>query len=105
MKKVFIALSVLLCGCAAVKGHDQCADGLSCQKNTRAGEASESLHKRRLVSMPSFENLWVCEVEASSKIFTGVGSSRDEAFRSARDTCAFHFQTSYCTRAECKPAQ
>jgi hypothetical protein len=105
MKKVLLALCVFFCGCAAMHGPDRCADALSCRKDARTGESGESTHKRRLVSMPSFENLWVCEVEASSKIFTGVGSSRDEAFRSARDTCAFHFQTSYCTRAECKPAR
>jgi hypothetical protein len=45
---------------------------------------------------------WVCEVEANSRVFTGVGQSQDEAVRSARETCGSHFQASYCTKADCK---
>lgn len=48
------------------------------------------------------KNTWVCEVEASRKVFTGVGASQDEALRSAKDTCGSHFQASYCTQTECK---
>lgn len=45
---------------------------------------------------------WVCEVEANSKIFTGVGLSREEALGSARATCGSHFEASYCEKADCK---
>jgi hypothetical protein len=45
---------------------------------------------------------WVCEVEANSKVFTGVGGTREEALGSARSTCGSHFQASYCTKADCK---
>ena len=45
---------------------------------------------------------WVCEVEASSKIFTGVGVTKDEALGSAKANCGAHFQASYCTKADCK---
>ncbi len=45
---------------------------------------------------------WVCEVEASAKIFTGVGSTRADADRSARETCGAHFQASYCTQTDCR---
>lgn len=45
---------------------------------------------------------WMCEVEASSKIFTGTGRSREEALGSARSTCGSHVEASYCSKAECK---
>lgn len=45
---------------------------------------------------------WVCEVEASSKVFTGTGLSREEALGLARSTCVSHFQASYCTESSCK---
>ena len=45
---------------------------------------------------------WVCEVEAESKVFTGVGVTRDEALGSARATCGSHIQASNCTKADCK---
>jgi hypothetical protein len=45
---------------------------------------------------------WVCEVEANSKIFTGVGATRDEALGSAKSTCGSHFQASYCNKSDCK---
>lgn len=45
---------------------------------------------------------WVCEVEANSRVFTGVGVTRDEALDSARATCGSHFQASYCTKSDCK---
>lgn len=45
---------------------------------------------------------WVCEVEASAKIFTGVGPTRSDADRSARETCGAHFQASYCSQSDCR---
>ncbi len=45
---------------------------------------------------------WVCEVEANSKIFTGVGASQQAAVHSAQSTCGSHFQASYCHHAECR---
>lgn len=45
---------------------------------------------------------WVCEVEANSKIFTGVGGTRDEALGSARSTCGSHFRASYCQKSDCR---
>lgn len=47
---------------------------------------------------------WVCEVEASSKIFTGVGGTQTEALGSARANCGSHFQSSYCTKSDCRQA-
>ncbi len=45
---------------------------------------------------------WVCEVEASSKVFTGTGLSREEALSLARNTCVSHFQASICTESSCR---
>jgi ribosomal protein L16/L10AE len=45
---------------------------------------------------------WVCEVEASQKIFTGMGVSQEEASKAAHTTCASHLQASYCRKTECK---
>ncbi len=45
---------------------------------------------------------WVCEVEAQSKVFTGIGGTRDEALVSARSNCGSHFQASSCNKADCK---
>lgn len=45
---------------------------------------------------------WVCEVEANSKVFTGVGVSREEATGSAKASCGSHMQASYCEKADCK---
>ena len=56
---------------------------------------------RHLQSVPA-SPAWVCEVEASAKVFTGVGGSLEEATRSAKDTCGAHFQSSSCTHTECK---
>lgn len=64
-------------------------------------EASAPLTMPTPVREPSAVS-WVCEVEAESKIFTGIGSTRDEAFASARSTCGSHFQASYCTKADCR---
>lgn len=50
------------------------------------------------------EPSWVCEVESSSKIFTGVGISETEAAGAARSTCSSHFQARSCERAECRIA-
>jgi hypothetical protein len=45
---------------------------------------------------------WVCEVEASSKVFTGVGITQTQALGSARANCGSHFQASYCTKSDCR---
>jgi hypothetical protein len=45
---------------------------------------------------------WVCEVEASSKVFTGVGVTQTQALGSARAHCGSHFQASYCTKSDCR---
>lgn len=45
---------------------------------------------------------WICEVEASSKIFTGMGITREEALSSARSSCGSHLQASSCQNADCK---
>lgn len=46
--------------------------------------------------------LWVCEVEASQKVFTGVGPDLAEATEAAKTSCSSHFRASYCRKAECK---
>lgn len=95
----------------------------SCQGDARAQlflsyhEGFESVRARRLAQgrgpagtlrvkdgygVPSGKRSWVCEVEASQKIFTGEGLSRQEAVSAARNTCSSHFQSSYCRKAECK---
>lgn len=51
--------------------------------------------------LPS-SSAWVCEVEASEKIFTGIGSSKTDALDAALNTCASHLQASYCQKTECK---
>lgn len=69
------------------------------QKSLAAIEELEA--NRTLQSVPAAP-AWVCEVEASAKVFTGVGGSLEEATRSAKDTCGAHFQSSSCTQTECK---
>ena len=60
------------------------------------GEATPS------VLNPVKPSSWVCEVEANSKVFTGIGSTREEALGSARTNCGSHVQANYCTKADCK---
>lgn len=45
---------------------------------------------------------WVCEIEANSKVFTGVGYSQEEAMQSAKKTCGAHMQSSSCGATECR---
>jgi hypothetical protein len=45
---------------------------------------------------------WACEVEAASRVFTGVGMSEGEAAVAAKDACGAHFQTSSCGQTDCK---
>lgn len=46
---------------------------------------------------------WICEVEASSKIFTGVGQSEGGALKEAQDNCGAHFQAKECSESsECR---
>ena len=46
---------------------------------------------------------WICEVEASSKVFTGVGQSEVGALKAARDNCGAHFQAKECSEfSECR---
>ncbi len=45
---------------------------------------------------------WVCEIEANSKVFTGVGFSQEEAMQSAKKTCGAHMQSSSCGSTECR---
>jgi hypothetical protein len=63
-----------------------------------AMDEAESPPALRAPASPS----WVCEVESNSKIFTGVGATREEALGSARATCGSHFQAAYCSKADCK---
>lgn len=53
-------------------------------------------------AMPIAKSTWVCEVEASEKVFTGMGASKAEAAEAAHTTCSSHFQASYCGKTECK---
>jgi len=55
---------------------------------------------RVIQTIPS--DAWICEVEASSKIFTGVGHSLAEARISAQNSCGAHFRASSCQQSECK---
>lgn len=86
------------------------SDRARLQKSYRAGYESIQAHRlaeRRAIAAvertttETAKPTWVCEVEASQKIFTGVGQSHDEAMRSARSNCGAHFQASSCQQAEC----
>jgi len=70
-------------------------------RKARAAATSEANVSRALQTLPS-SPAWICEVEASAKVFTGVGGSLEEATRSAKDTCGAHFQSSSCQQTECK---
>lgn len=125
MKRLASALVLLLASCAAVEksNHGQCEEKASfargakdaelgaafqplCQGEAESAyrEGFESHKKRRPASaarrIPIVPG-WVCEVEASAKVFTGVGASAEEASRSAQATCSTHFQSSSCTQTEC----
>jgi hypothetical protein len=63
------------------------------QKNGKATKAAPNEAVAKESSAPS----WVCEVEASSKVFTGVGQSEAEALKGAQDTCGAHFQAKECS--------
>ena len=63
------------------------------QKPGKAAKTTPSEMMAKESSAPS----WVCEVEASSKVFTGVGQSEAEALKGARDTCGAHFQAKECS--------
>ena len=85
--------------------------GLSAAKdNTGADDLasdSDSEDAPALLQLPSPVRApsaisWVCEVEASSKVFTGVGGTQGEALGSARANCGSHFQASYCTKSDCR---
>ncbi len=45
---------------------------------------------------------WVCEVEASRKVFTAMAFSQKEASHLAKATCSSHFQPSSCRQSECR---
>lgn len=123
MKWMAFALAVLLASCATVKKTNQCDEKVSYARGAKDAESGaafaplckgeaesayregfESRRKRRPASltrrMPIVAG-WVCEVEASSKIFTGVGSSAEEASRSAQATCSTHSQSDSCSQTEC----
>lgn len=70
------------------------------REKTQAAAKAIAFRLPQAVKEPS----WVCEVESSSKIFTGVGFSEVEATRAAQSTCSSHFQARSCERAECKIA-
>ncbi|HEY8279459.1 MAG TPA: hypothetical protein VIH99_07550 [Bdellovibrionota bacterium] len=80
--------------------HEGFESGRSRREKEKA-EVGEGPHtdarERKPATLP-----WVCEVEASSKVFTGVGNTRDQALGSAMENCGSHFQASYCAEAECK---
>jgi hypothetical protein len=123
MKSLAFALVLLMVGCATVNKSNTCDEKASFARGAKDAEAGaaflplckgdgerayregyESRRKRRPSTasgrLPIFP-AWVCEVEAESKVFTGVGASVEEARRSARDTCSTHFQASNCQQAEC----
>ena len=75
--------------------------GGAAERAYRAGFESRKKRKPSSVArMPVFP-AWVCEVEASAKIFTGVGASAEEASRAAQKNCSTHFQASSCQQTEC----
>lgn len=119
---IALALPLILVGCATVKKPNTCDEKASFaqgQKDAQSGYAFssacdgaaerayragfESRKKRKpssVARMPVFP-AWVCEVEASTKIFTGVGASAEEASRAAQKNCSTHFQASSCQQTEC----
>lgn len=126
MKRVVCMLALILAGCSTMKTADPCGGhngytrGLSDAESGRpyapacgnersykegydavvkgpAQRRSEAM-SRRIQSIPA----WVCEVESSSKVFTGVGSSEKEAAVSAQKSCGTHFQAKECTNTECR---
>lgn len=71
------------------------------KNKTSEFDAEEALLDLPETRTPAGEE-WICEVEASSKIFTGMGGNRDEALKSARSSCGSHLQASSCEKADCK---
>lgn len=89
----------MVVGCAAIPAPTTAprdSDGARVKKS-----APREVAKLPVVAPPP---AWVCEVESSSKVFTGVGSTRDEASVQARGSCSSHFQARSCAKAECKVA-
>ncbi|MGE3262126.1 MAG: hypothetical protein AB7K68_10130 [Bacteriovoracia bacterium] len=80
-------------------------EGFESVRSRRLGQGRGPTGRIRVVSsLPSALNnpTWVCEVEAAEKIFTGVGTSQEEASTAAHSTCSSHLQASYCRKTECK---
>ncbi len=67
-----------------------------------AAETSLSSSEKEIKNSTPTPNAWVCEIEANSKVFTGVGNSQEEAIRSAQNTCGAHLQSSSCGESECR---
>lgn len=92
----------------------------SCGKEGRAGilqaykEGYESIQKSQesdvakkvisdeLQTRQAAPTTWVCEIEANSKVFTGMGATRVEASNSAKTVCGNYFDASLCQASECK---
>ena len=46
---------------------------------------------------------WLCELEASRRVFTGGGESKDKASEVARTACGSHLEASSCNnQADCR---
>jgi hypothetical protein len=124
MKRLAFVLALLLASCATVNKSNTCGEKASFARGVKDAETGAAFmplckgsgerayregfesHRtkrrpgsvsRRLPIFPA----WVCEVEASLKVFTGVGASVEEATRSAQETCSTHFQASNCQQTEC----
>lgn len=70
------------------------------KRNRRQEIVRQELAAVPLVRLPASPT-WACEVEAASKVFTGVGSSMGEAAGAAKDACGAHFQAHACAQTEC----
>lgn len=123
MRGLAFALALLLVSCATAEKKNHCEEKASYARGVKDAESGaafmpvckgeaenayregfESKRKRRPAAfarkMPQAPG-WVCEVEASTKVFTGVGASAEEATLSAQASCGTHFQSSSCTQTEC----
>lgn len=117
---IALALPLLLVGCATVKKPNTCDEKASFARGIKDAQGGTAIssdcsgpaawayragYDSRKKRQPSSRNpafpAWVCEVEASAKVFTGVGASADEASRAAQKTCSTHFQASSCLQTEC----
>ncbi|RYZ93930.1 MAG: hypothetical protein EOP11_27120 [Proteobacteria bacterium] len=77
-------------------------EGFEGARRTRRLEiVRQELAAAPVVRLPASPT-WACEVEAASKVFTGIGSSLSEAAGAAKDACGAHFQAHTCEQTECQ---